>query len=55
MSGYLEHVLSLGKIADFLSAYYKLNKDLMLLGAFFTDIGKLQTLKAGYQHKEKEG
>ena len=56
MSGYLEHVLSLVKIADFLSAYYKLDKDLMLLGAFFTDIGKLQTLKGGYQPiKKKEG
>ena len=56
MSGYLEHVLSLVKIADFLSVYYKLDKDLMLLGAFFTDIGKLQTLKGGYQPiKKKEG
>ena len=56
ISGYLEHILSLVKIADFLSAYYKLDRDLMLLGAFFTDIGKLQTLKSGYQPtKKKEG
>ena len=56
MSGYLEHVLSIIKIADFLSDFYKLDKDLMLLGAFFTDIGNLQTLKGGYQPiKKKEG
>jgi len=56
MSGYIEHVLSFVKIANFLSDYYKLDKDLMLLGAFFIDIGKLQTLKGGYQPiKKKEG
>ncbi|MGZ3745103.1 MAG: 3'-5' exoribonuclease YhaM family protein [Pseudobdellovibrionaceae bacterium] len=43
--GLLEHVLSISKILDFLAAHYEhLNRDLLIFGAIFHDIGKLWEL-----------
>ena len=49
ISGLLEHILSMAKIGSFLAKYYKLNKDIVLVSIFFLDLGKIFTLKAGYQ------
>jgi 3'-5' exoribonuclease len=40
-SGFLEHVLSMAKIAEKLATFYKLDKDLVIAGVFLHDIGKL--------------
>jgi len=43
--GLLEHVLSICKILDFLSGHYAhLNRDLMIFGGIFHDIGKIWEL-----------
>lgn len=43
--GLLEHVLSLTKILDFLASHYStLNRDLLIFGAIFHDIGKVWEL-----------
>ena len=43
--GLLEHVVSLMQLAEMVSKHYEeLNRDLMLLGAFLHDIGKLREL-----------
>lgn len=48
--GLLEHILSICRIMDFLGTHYQnyygkaLNKDLLILGAIFHDIGKIEEL-----------
>ncbi len=45
LGGLLEHVLSICKIMDFMGTHYPfLNRDLLLFGAIFHDIGKLWEL-----------
>ncbi len=45
LGGLLEHILSICKIMDFMGAHYPfLNRDLLLFGAIFHDIGKLWEL-----------
>jgi len=41
LNGLLEHVLSILKIVEFLGIHYKLNNDVLRLGAFLHDIGKM--------------
>ncbi|MFV8257681.1 3'-5' exoribonuclease YhaM family protein [Bdellovibrio bacteriovorus] len=45
MGGLLEHILSICKIMDFMGTHYPfLNRDLLLFGAIFHDIGKVWEL-----------
>lgn len=45
LGGLLEHILSICKIMDFIGSHYAfLNRDLLLFGAIFHDIGKLHEL-----------
>lgn len=45
MGGLLEHILSISKIMDFMGSHYPfLNRDLLLFGGIFHDIGKLWEL-----------
>lgn len=45
VGGLLEHTLSVVKLCDYYSGYYKtLNRDLLLTAAMFHDIGKMQEL-----------
>ncbi len=39
--GLLEHTFSIIKLADFISEHYNLDKELLLIGALFHDIGKI--------------
>jgi len=43
-SGFLEHVLSMARIADQISHYYPVDKDLVMTGVFLHDIGKLEEI-----------
>ena len=45
-SGFLEHVLSMAKIAEELTPFYKLDKDLVIAGVLLHDIGKLIEISA---------
>lgn len=49
MSGLLEHTLSMVKISVMLGDFYKdtVNKEHLLIGALFHDIGKIKELQAG--------
>lgn len=45
IGGLLEHILSISKIMDFMASHYaNLNRDLLIFGAIFHDIGKLWEL-----------
>ncbi|MNJ99713.1 3'-5' exoribonuclease YhaM [compost metagenome] len=45
IGGLLEHILSISKIMEFMAAHYTvLNRDLLLFGAIFHDIGKVWEL-----------
>lgn len=45
LGGLLEHILSISKIMDFMGSHYPfLNRDLLLFGGIFHDIGKLWEL-----------
>jgi 3'-5' exoribonuclease len=45
IGGLLEHILSITKIMDFMGTHYKfLNRDLLIFGAIFHDIGKVWEL-----------
>lgn len=46
ISGLLEHTLGVVKLADAVSALYRLDRDLLIAGAFLHDIGKTRELKA---------
>lgn len=49
IGGLLEHILSISKIMEFMAIHYKnLNRDLLLFGAIFHDIGKIWELS--YDH-----
>lgn len=43
-SGLLEHTVSMMQVASFLSAHYGVDRDVMLLGSLFHDIGKIREL-----------
>ncbi|ADD68103.1 metal dependent phosphohydrolase [Denitrovibrio acetiphilus DSM 12809] len=49
LSGLLEHTLSIVKMAAMLGDFYKemVNKEQLILGALFHDVGKIQELQAG--------
>lgn len=56
MGGLLEHVLSICHIMDFMGKHYRfLNRDLLLFGAIFHDIGKLWELSydAGISYTDR--
>ncbi len=57
MGGLLEHILSICKIMKFLAAHYEpeLNRDLLVFGAIFHDIGKLWELEVedGIQYTDR--
>ena len=56
IGGLLEHVLSICHIMDFMGKHYKfLNRDLLLFGAIFHDIGKLWELSydAGISYTDR--
>ena len=45
-SGFLEHVLTMAKIAETLAPFYKLDKDLVIAGVLLHDIGKLEEISS---------
>lgn len=46
IGGLMEHSLSVGKVAEFLSVHYEgVDRDLLITGALLHDIGKLEELK----------
>ena len=48
LGGLLEHTLSVVRIMDFLSGHYEdVDRDILLIGAFLHDIGKLAELSSG--------
>jgi 3'-5' exoribonuclease len=48
LGGLLEHTLSMLEILDFLGGHYSgVNRDMLLTGGFFHDIGKLKELSSG--------
>lgn len=48
-SGYLEHVLSMGIVADTLADHYSVDRDLLLTGVLVHDIGKLHEILPGLE------
>lgn len=56
MGGLLEHIISICDVMDRLATHYKwLNRDLLIFGAIFHDIGKVLELKVenGIQYSDK--
>ena len=56
IGGLLEHILSICKIMDFLSQHYNfLDRDLLIFGAIFHDIGKIYELEVekGIQYTDR--
>ncbi|MGZ3769669.1 MAG: 3'-5' exoribonuclease YhaM family protein [Bdellovibrio sp.] len=56
LGGLLEHILSISKIMDFMGTHYSfLNRDLLLFGGIFHDIGKLWELSydAGISYTDR--
>lgn len=56
IGGLLEHILSISKIMDFMGSHYKfMNKDLLIFGAIFHDIGKVWELSydAGISYTDR--
>lgn len=56
IGGLLEHILSISKIMDFMGSHYPfLNRDLLLFGGIFHDIGKLWELSydAGISYTDR--
>ena len=56
MGGLLEHIVSICQLMNFLASHYKnLDRDLLLFGAIFHDIGKIEELQldAGIQYSSK--
>lgn len=56
IGGLLEHILSICKIMDFLGTHYKImNRDLLIFGAIFHDIGKVWELSydAGISYTDR--
>lgn len=48
VGGLMEHILSICKSMDFLASHYQfLNRDLLIFGAIFHDIGKIYELQVG--------
>lgn len=48
-SGFIEHTLSMARIAKRLSSHYKMDRDLLLAGVFLHDIGKIREINSEYQ------
>lgn len=56
IGGLLEHILSICKIMEFMASHYKfVNRDLLIFGAIYHDIGKLWELSIdnGFQYTDK--
>ncbi|NQV37160.1 MAG: HD domain-containing protein [Candidatus Marinimicrobia bacterium] len=45
-SGFLEHILSMAKVAQHLAGHYDVDYDLLLAGVFLHDIGKLREIES---------
>ena len=55
-SGFLEHILSMAKMAVRLGPHYRLDTDLVLTGVLLHDIGKLHEIESDYEASfTKEG
>lgn len=48
-SGFIEHILSMAKIAEQLIKHYKVDRDLLLTGIFLHDIGRLVEISSGLE------
>ena len=48
-SGLLEHILSMVRLAKYLSPHYQLDTDLVLTGVLLHNIGKLQEIESNYE------
>ena len=48
-SGFMEHLLSMARIAKMFGALYKMDKDLLLAGVFLHDIGKIREINSEYE------
>jgi 3'-5' exoribonuclease len=48
-SGFIEHILSMAKIAEQLIKHYKVDRDLLLAGIFLHDIGRLVEISSGLE------
>lgn len=48
-SGFLEHILTMGTIAQKISPLYNVDQDLVLAGVFLHDIGKLDEINSEYE------
>ena len=48
-SGFLEHILSMAKIAEKLTPLYKLDQDLVMAGVLLHDIGKLTEISSSLE------
>jgi len=53
-SGFLEHVLSMAKVAKKIAPLYSVDKDLVLAGIFLHDIGKLEEINSEYEAEYTE-
>ena len=55
-SGFLEHILSMAKMAVRLGPHFRLDTDLVLTGVLLHDIGKLHEIESDYEASfTKEG
>ena len=48
-SGFLEHVLSMAKVAKKITPLYDVDKDLVLVGVLLNNIGKLREINSEYE------
>ncbi|MBT3179613.1 MAG: HD domain-containing protein [Candidatus Marinimicrobia bacterium] len=53
-SGFLEHILSMANIANKISSFYDVDRDLVLAGVFLHDIGKLKEINSEYEAEYTE-
>ncbi|MFH1851286.1 MAG: HD domain-containing protein [Candidatus Neomarinimicrobiota bacterium] len=50
-SGYLEHVLSMARIGEYIACHYQADRDLLLTGVLLHDIGKLRELSGEFDNR----
>ncbi|MBT3590161.1 MAG: HD domain-containing protein [Candidatus Marinimicrobia bacterium] len=48
-SGFMEHTLSMARIAKRLANHYKMDRDLLLAGVFLHDIGKIREINSEFE------
>lgn len=55
LGGLLEHTLSVARLVDGLAGLYPLNRDILLMGAFLHDVGKVRelTYRAGFDYTDE--